>query len=118
MLRNARRAVALMEAIVALAILGFALVGYLVHAQNAAAAVERAHEAEARLLSASSFLDAVSLWTAPDLDRRLGYRRQGPWLLHVERREELYFVRLMDSTATATLLATVLYRRSAPAGSP
>lgn len=106
-----RRGVALLEAIVALAI--FATVGVAALSMAAAAnrAVTTAREAEAELREASRFLEAVALWTRTDLDQRLGARRQGPWVLHIERPlPELYLIALTDTVSDAALLQTSLFR--------
>lgn len=72
---------------------------------------------------ASAFLDAVVLWPREDLDRHLGERPEGPWVLRVDRpAPTLYAVTLLagpdDSTATAgtLLLATSLFRPAVPSG--
>ena len=106
-----RQGAALLEAIVALAILGIAGISTLGMASEAARAVDRAREAESSLREASDFLEAVALWTRDDLDRRLGDRAQGPWRLQIDRPErELYVVILTDTLTGEALLATSLFR--------
>ena len=69
------------------------------------------HEREHQLRAASGFLDVVALWPAEDLDRRLGTRAQGPWLLTIQRPHPyLYRVGVADSTNGKALIATVLFR--------
>jgi len=101
----------LLEVVVAMAIL--AAVGTLAvtGASQAAEAVRRAREREVAILEASRFLDRVALWPREDLDRRLGRRRQGRWLLVTSRpTRTLYLVSLLDSLTAEPLLETALYR--------
>lgn len=109
----ARRGAALLEAVVALAVLAIVTVTSVSAVAQASHTAGQAVVTERRLREASRFLEAVSLWTADDLDRRLGDRRQGPWRLHVDReRTTLYVVTLSDSAAPSRiLLRTALYRR-------
>lgn len=106
-----RRGVALLEAIVALTIFATAGIAALTMAAGANRAAASAREADSELREASGFLEAVALWTRNDLDQRLGDRRQGPWILRIERPiPELYVVTLRDSLQTASLLQTSLFR--------
>ena len=75
------------------------------------------HTASAYLLrkqemgAASAFLDAISLWPTAELDRRLGERTQGPFLLSIARSSEtVYVVQLADRIWHRRLLWTALYR--------
>ena len=109
--RSDRRGAALLEAIVAMAILGTAGIAALTLASEAARAVDHARQAETELRQASAFMEAVALWTRDDLDRRLGDRPQGEWRLRIHRPEpELYTVILTDSLGVESLLATSLFR--------
>jgi type II secretory pathway pseudopilin PulG len=102
---------ALLEVVVAVAVLTAAGVAAVTAAAESARAVAHARAADEEARAASAFLDAVALWTRTDLDRRLGERAQGPWLLRVGRPErELYTVELADSTGRAVLLRTSLFR--------
>jgi mannose/cellobiose epimerase-like protein (N-acyl-D-glucosamine 2-epimerase family) len=66
---------------------------------------------EAEINRASALLDAVTLWSREDLDRHLGTRQQGPWLMHVDRDDRsIYYVSLRGSTDHHELLRTMLYR--------
>ena len=112
--RPARGGAALLEAIVAMAILGTAGIAALAMASEAARAVGRAREAEVELRAASAFLEAVALWTRDDLDRRLGDRPQGAWRLRIDRPEPmLYTIALSDTLGGGVLLATSLFRPAA-----
>ena len=108
---GSRHGVALLEAIVALAIFASVGIAALTMAAGAARAVTSAREADHELREASRFLEAVALWTGNDLDQRLGDRRQGPWMLSVDRPvAELYVVTLRDTVRNAPLLETSLFR--------
>jgi type II secretory pathway pseudopilin PulG len=110
--RNGDAGAVLLEVIVALALLASAGLAAVSMAAEAAEAVSRAREAEVRTAEASRFMDAVSLWTRADLDRRLGERRQGPFILRLDRPDpELYTTALADSASGRVLLATSLFRR-------
>ena len=105
------RGAALLEVIVALVILFVAGTATVTLTDESLAAAARARDAEAELRSASAFLDAVSLWTGDDLDRHLGDRRQGRWLMRVDRpAPRLYDVALSDSAGGRVLLRTSIYR--------
>ena len=108
---GARPGVALLEAIIALAIFATVGIAALTMAAGAARAVTSARDAEAEVRDASAFLGAVSLWTRNDLDQRLGDRRQGPWVLRIDRpHSELYIVTLSDTVRRSPILATSLFR--------
>ena len=113
--RLVRRAgVALLEAIVAMTILATAGIAAVTMAAQASKAVRDAGDAEDELRDASAFLEAVALWPRSDLDQRLGDRRQGPWLLRIDRSApELYVVTLSDSLGSAPMLRTSLFRPDA-----
>lgn len=110
-MRPADRGSALLEAIVALSILGGAGLALVSQVAQSIAALRHARETEARVIEADRFLHAVALWPAVELDRRLGNRPSGPWRLEIQRptRGE-YTVALFDSTGGSLLLATSLYR--------
>ncbi len=113
--RYQRRAgVALLEAIVAMTILATAGIAAVTMAAQTSKAVRDAGEAEDELRDASAFLEAVALWPRSDLDQRLGDRRQGPWLLRIDRSApELYVITLSDSLGRAPMLRTSLFRPDA-----
>lgn len=114
-----RHGMVLLEAIVALTIIGVAGVTAVSLAVSSLAAIDRAHKADERSQRASHFLDAVSLWTRADLDRHLGDRAEGSWRLRIERpTRTLYVVSLRDSTGERTLLTTALYRVERSHGAP
>jgi type II secretory pathway pseudopilin PulG len=103
--------VALLEVLVALAILGMAGSAFVGIAVQSARAAQLARDAETRITAASDFLDKVSLWQRADLDRHLGDRPEGSWRLRVNRvSPDIYDVVLSDSTGGRLLLETALYR--------
>lgn len=106
-----RQGVILLEVLLALTILGTLGAALTTLALESGRSVARTAESERELRRASGFLEAVALWPRADLDRRLGSRRQGAWLLTVVRRTTvLYAVQLHDSTGSEELFHTVLYR--------
>ena len=109
--RPVRRGAALLEAIVALAILSISAVPVVSLAAESARTVERARTSERELRAANAFFEAVALWSRADLDRHLGDRRQGRWVMHVDRTApDLYEVTLSDSGTRVIVLRTSLYR--------
>jgi type II secretory pathway pseudopilin PulG len=101
----------LLEVIVALTLLSFAGAMSISLAAEATAAVRRARSIEKNIRAASDFLSAVSLWTRGDLDRHMGSRPQGTWIMSVQRPEiSLYEVLLSDSGSRKPILETVLFR--------
>ena len=106
-----RRGVALLEVLVALAILGTAGSAFIGIAMQSARATQGARDEERRMRAASDFLDKVSLWERVDLDRHLGDRPEGEWRLRLSRvSRDLYAVAVTDSTGGRMLLQTSLYR--------
>lgn len=105
-----RRGISVLEVIVALTILGTGVVASLRLTERATAAVALARRTELAADSASAFLDKVALWSADDLDRRLGVHEQGPWRLAVDRNDDLYHVEVLDSTGRRKLLETTMHR--------
>jgi hypothetical protein len=104
--------VALLEAMIALAILGSAgaaAVG-LVAAGLRSAAVGR--ERERTVMNADRVLAATTLLLRSDLDRRLGERQVGEFAVRIERPEPtLYRTAIAETSHPSTeLLVTVVYR--------
>jgi type II secretory pathway pseudopilin PulG len=109
----------LLEVVIAMAVLAVAGIAAIAMAAEASGAVARARESEARLRSASHLLEAVALWPREELDRRLGARRQGPFVLTLQRpARELYTAVLADSAGGRVLLATSLFRRDTADAAP
>ena len=100
----------LLEVLVALTILSVGGTAAVLATAESARAVAHARERDRELRAAGAFMEVVALWPREDLDRRLGDRRQGPWVLRVDRPDRrLYVVELRDSAGTA-LLRTSLFR--------
>jgi type II secretory pathway pseudopilin PulG len=100
-----------MEVVVALAILAIVGGGLFGVAAESMSRVENAGRRERDLLAANNLMSAVALWSREDLDRRLGERRQGPWILEIERvSARVYAARIRDTMTHELMLATALYR--------
>jgi hypothetical protein len=107
-----RNGVALLEAMIALAILGGAGTAAI---SLVAAGLRSAAESRARedtIINADRVLTATTLLLRSELDRRLGERRVGELVVRVARPEPtLYRLAVADATHPATeLLVTVVYR--------
>ena len=109
---SSRRGVALLEVIVSLTILVITSAAFTVQLSQALMAVARSQSDEALYQQADALLVAASLWPRADLDRRLGSRRQGPWLLTIHRHSPtIYDISVADtSDAERPLLTTSVYR--------
>jgi hypothetical protein len=110
--RDRRSGAVLLEAIVAITVLAIVMSGTAWMTTEALASLTRAQSAESEMRGASRFLTAVSLWSATELDRRLGITEQGPWLLRIDRiTEHLYDVTIMERRpGNPSLLHTTLFR--------
>jgi type II secretory pathway pseudopilin PulG len=105
------RGAALLEALVALALLGTVGSAAAWSATESLQAVQRMHTREAEQRAADRFFTAVSLWPREDLDRHLGSHPQGRWRLRVDRPlPSIYAITLSDTTSGAALLQTALFR--------
>lgn len=106
-----RRGIALLEVLVAVAILGVATLSLLELVGAGIRAVAVARERERELADEERLLAAYTLLTRGDLDRRLGDRAVGPYIAIVQRPERtLYRVALRRSMAEIEDLVTVVYR--------
>jgi prepilin-type N-terminal cleavage/methylation domain-containing protein len=106
-----RQGFVLLEVLVALAIIG--IVGSAAAWKTAELlyVVSRVHSTEADVRHAQRLLSAVSLWPREDLDRRLGGRRQGMWILHIERTtNDVYEIMIRDTLSGGTVLRTAVFR--------
>lgn len=113
---RSRSGVVLLEVLVALAILGAIGASAAVLATDAANVVHRAQRAEDEIRRASALLEVVSLWPRDDLDRHIGTRAQGDFMMEVARpTASLYTVVLRDSLRRVTLVGTSLFRAPAAA---
>lgn len=106
-----RRGAALLEVMIALAILAIAGLSLVAAVNENLSSIVRVRERDHALARANAFMSTVSLWPSEDLDRRLGWRTQGEWRLRIDRPVPvLYEITLADSTGRHTLLKTILYR--------
>lgn len=105
-----RNGAALLEALVALAILGMVGSTAAWSATESLRAVARAHAREAEQRAALRLLTAVSLWPRPDLDLHLGNRREGPWRLYIERPTATVYAVTISDTTGLVVLQTAFYR--------
>jgi type II secretory pathway pseudopilin PulG len=107
-----RRGFALLEALVALALITTVGVSVVVLGQTALATEQRATEEETQVVDADRLLTAVSLLRRGELDQRLGTHQVGAFAVTIERPEPvLYRVSLARAAAPdRTLLVTVVFR--------
>ncbi len=107
-----RRGVALLEVLMALALLGSAGLALVALVQGGLADVHRAVAEEASLGTASRVLTALTLLTREELDQRLGQRRIGEFAIDLQRPERgLYRIAVARWEAPGLpLLVTVVYR--------
>jgi len=109
----------LLEALVAIAIVGLVGVAALAMVAESTRLVRETRDLEGTYRDANAFFESVALWTRTDLDNRLGERPQGRWYLRIDRlATELYSVSLVDSSRREVLLQTSLYRALPTPGSP
>jgi type II secretory pathway pseudopilin PulG len=105
------RGAALLEALVALTLLGTVGSAAAWSATESLRAVQRIHARETAQRRAGRFLNAASLWPRADLDRHLGDRPQGAWRVRIDRpTPTIYTVTVRDSLSGAVLVQTALYR--------
>jgi type II secretory pathway pseudopilin PulG len=108
-MRN-RTGFALLEALIALAILGTAGLSLVAVVQSGLASERRAREEEGTLGTASRVLTALTLLTREDLDQRIGPHPLGEFQIDVARPERtLYRIAIarLDSPGTAMLVTVV-----------
>lgn len=109
----------LLECVIALAIVGIAGAALLSLASQSLRGAARAAVADNQSRDASAFLDVVWLWSRAELEQRLGDRRQGPYMLTIQRPDPAQFhVTLSDSARRRILLSTILYRPDHVASRP
>lgn len=105
-----RRGIALLEVLIGLVILATAGSALMALGRDALNTLQHVVEKDREFERASAFLDAVTLWNRTELDQRLGRRRQGPWLLTVQREAPSLYVVTLHASVTRVLLRTSLYR--------
>jgi type II secretory pathway pseudopilin PulG len=111
---GSRAGVALLEAVVALTVLGMVASSAAWMASELLATTTRAAAADQEMRKAANLLAAVSLWSDADLGRHLGRSAQGSFTLVITPRgRTLYDVALIDRTSNGVLATTTLYRSGA-----
>lgn len=111
-MRRADQGIALLEVIVALAILAGAGTALVAAVGAALRSEAELYQREAALMAAGRVLAAMTLLTREDLDRRLGDRAVGELVVGVQRPEPaLYRIGIRDGDALdVEMLVTVVYR--------
>jgi type II secretory pathway pseudopilin PulG len=109
---GSERGIALLEVLVAVMILGITGVSFLELVTAGTRAVGVARERERVMADEERLMAAYTLLSHSDLDRRLGQRQVGPYLVRVQRPERsLYRIALgIKGTATQEDLVTVVFR--------
>ena len=112
-----RLGMALLEVMVALAVLSIAGVGTVSALRAAGLETTRMEDGERRLRDEDRILTAMSLLEADELDRRLGSHEVGAYLVSVSRPErQLYRIAIVSRDAPGYEdLVTIVYRVSADA---
>jgi hypothetical protein len=117
-MRRSDRGVALLEAVVALAILSGAGLGFVELVSVGLAAERDARERERVLAVETRVVAALTLFKREDLDRRLGRHRIGDLIAEIARPEPtLYRIALAQASAPDVEdLVSVVYRRELQRG--
>jgi len=103
------RGAVLIEVVASLTIFAFAAVSALAFLSQLADAERRTQAAERRFADEDRLLTAYTLLTRDDLDRRLGRRPVGPYVVEVQRpRGDLY--RIAVGYSAAPDLVTLVFR--------
>lgn len=109
--RGRRRGAVLLEAIVALTILGSASVALLALARQLSLSAEHAAASELSVREADRLMQAAVMWSRDEYVDRLGVRAQGPWLLEIQRLDSTMFALVLtDSGRASPALRTLVYR--------
>jgi type II secretory pathway component PulJ len=119
-MRRARRGIALLEVLVAVAILASAALSVVALLAQMSDFERRAEATETRLGDEERLLTALTLLTRDDLDRRLGQRTAGPYVVEIQRPDRVLY-RLAIGTSDAPShpdLATLVYRPEAARDGP
>jgi prepilin-type N-terminal cleavage/methylation domain-containing protein len=107
---SSRRGVALLEVLVALAILGIAGLALVEVASQSLVALDRAREVEQRVADEDRLLAAYALLNRRDLGARIGWRRVGPYDVRVDRLDFSLFRVAIGPADAGPDLVTVIYR--------
>ncbi len=111
-----RNGTTLLEAIVALTLIGLIGLAALELVRHAAVSATTLEREEREMLAAANLFNGATTWSTRELDRRLGAHEQGRWTLEIQRTSPtLYELSLRDSTGMRELLRTALFRPEAAA---
>jgi type II secretory pathway pseudopilin PulG len=114
-----RRGVILLESMIALALIGIAALTTISLSSMQSDRIGGAVRSSVEMSRASAFMDAVTLWSRLEFDRRLGTRPQGPYTLSVSRlTEALYALELRDGLTNRLLISTAVYRQASADAAP
>ena len=108
----------MLEVIVALTIFMIAGLSTAVWVRQTLLTVDHAHAVVEEVSAASDYLDRIALWPREDLDRNLGMRREGPWIVHLERLTSTIYAVDIGESSSSRLLRTWLYRAAIPRDDP
>jgi hypothetical protein len=113
---HAERGVALLEAVVALTIVGVSGIAAVLAVQQGLDGERRAVAEERLYDGASRVLAGVAVLESRELTRHIGDHADGPFVIRVQRpAPELFRLAVMDSgTLQTELLVTVVHRREEP----
>lgn len=113
-----RRGVALLEVLAALVILSVTGLALVELVTDATRALTEAHARESEIADQDRLLTAYSLLTIDELNRRLGRRDVGPYVVEIQRPERsLYRLSVARRAALHTDdLVTVVYRPEPASG--
>jgi len=107
----------LIETLAALAIVGVGVFAILSIGVAGAHAVSAVHARERQIETADELMRIVTLWPRADLDRHLGDRREGEFILTIQLlTSDVYQLTVRDSSAIRALplLVSSMYRRPTP----
>jgi prepilin-type N-terminal cleavage/methylation domain-containing protein len=110
--RGSERGVALLEVLIALALLSIAGLATVAMVDSAVRAESEMAKRENAVATASRVLTALTLLKASELTQRIGYHPLGEFIVSISRPEPaLYRIALSEAgAATQEIVATVVYR--------
>jgi prepilin-type N-terminal cleavage/methylation domain-containing protein len=107
---NSRHGFALIEVLVALAILGMAGLALVEVGAQSLVTLDRVREVEQRLVDQDRLLSAYALLDRRDLNTRVGWRRVGPYDVVVNRLDFTLFQVSIGMASGPAELTTIVYR--------
>lgn len=113
---RARNGMLLLEVMLGIAILGIAAVALVTLLGQTVETVRHGREAERNTALATEMLNRTSVWSASQLDARVGITHIGRWNVDVHViAPHLYSVTVRDTASDAIVLKTSVYRAGKPA---